>query len=67
MPGHEDEPSPQEQTAPAPDDVKARFKAALDKKNATAHASMTGAERTDGVHGSETRGPVRRTFRRKAG
>jgi hypothetical protein len=47
--------------------VKARFKEALDKKNATAHTSADGATRTGAVHGSETQGPVRRTFRRKAG
>lgn len=51
----------------AADDPKARFKAALDKKNAAAHRSNQGSANTGAVHGSESTGPGKRMFRRKSG
>lgn len=52
----------------APDeDAKARFKEALDRKNAAHHRTADGDRNTGSVHGSETVGPVQRTFRRKSG
>jgi hypothetical protein len=55
-------------TPPAADDPKARFRAALDRKNAASqHRSADGSRNTGSVHGSETAGPVQRTFRRKSG
>ncbi|PJI94359.1 DUF5302 domain-containing protein [Luteimicrobium subarcticum] len=51
----------------AADDVKARFKEALDRKNAAHHASASSAVNTGAVHGSENQGPARRDFRRKSG
>ncbi len=55
------------QTSPS-DEAKARFKAALDAKNAR-HRESHGdtAENAGTVRGSETKGPVRQEFRRKAG
>ncbi|GII99446.1 hypothetical protein CLV28_2869 [Sediminihabitans luteus] len=52
---------------PAKDDAKAKFRAALDRKNAGQHRSVDGDRNTGSVHGSETAGPVQRTFRRKSG
>jgi hypothetical protein len=62
-------PDPDATENESPDaDVKARFREALDKKNASTHASSAAGEsNAGGVHGSETQGPVRRTFRRKSG
>ena len=48
-------------------DTKAKFKEALDRKNASQHRSTEGSSNTGTVHGSETAGPVQRTFRRKSG
>lgn len=51
-------------------DAKARFKAALDAKNAKAKAKSGGADDETGqplMKGSETSGPSQRMFRRKAG
>ncbi len=53
-------------TAPGAD-AKARFKEALDKKNAARHRTADGGTNTGAVHGSETAGPVQRMFRRKSG
>lgn len=49
------------------DDAKAKFRAALDRKKAGQHRTPDGQENTGNVHGSETSGPVQRTFRRRAG
>ncbi|QTE30640.1 DUF5302 domain-containing protein [Pengzhenrongella sicca] len=51
----------------AADDAKAKFRAALDKKKAAQHHTADGKGNTGNVHGSETSGPVQRTFRRRAG
>jgi len=51
-------------------DAKAKFKAALDAKNAKARESSTGGEGEGGqatTKGPETAGPTQRMFRRKAG
>jgi hypothetical protein len=49
------------------DDAKARFREALDRKNAAQHPTVNTDGRVGAVHGSETLGPRRRTFRRKSG
>ncbi len=50
------------------DAVKAKFREALDRKKAGHHTTASDGARDGGaVHGSETRGPVRREFRRKSG
>ena len=54
----------------ASDDAKARFKAALDAKNAKARESSGGGDgegATASAKGPETAGPTQRMFRRKAG
>lgn len=52
----------------APDeDAKARFREALDKKNAGSHPTAESERNTGSVHGSETSGPVQPMFRRKSG
>jgi hypothetical protein len=48
-------------------DAKARFKEALDKKNAARHRTADSDRNTGAVHGSETSGPVQKMFRRKSG
>lgn len=53
-------------TAPT-DEAKAKFREALDRKNAARHRTADGESNTGSVHGSETVGPVQRTFRRKSG
>ncbi|WP_407318229.1 DUF5302 domain-containing protein [Isoptericola halotolerans] len=53
-------------TAPG-DEAKARFKAALEKKNAAHHPTAESGRNTGAVHGSETSGPVQPMFRRKSG
>ncbi|WP_277212786.1 DUF5302 domain-containing protein [Isoptericola croceus] len=53
-------------TAPG-DEAKARFKEALEKKNAAHHPTAAGERNTGSVHGSETSGPVQPMFRRKSG
>jgi hypothetical protein len=53
-------------TAPS-EDAKARFREALDKKNAARHPSEGAEANTGAVHGSETSGPVQKMFRRKSG
>lgn len=49
------------------EDAKAKFRAALDRKKAGQHRTADGQDNTGNVHGSETAGPVQRTFRRRAG
>lgn len=54
--------------APAPaDDVKAKFREALERKKSASHRSAEGAEHTGAVHGPETNGGGQRMFRRKSG
>lgn len=57
---------PKAATAPS-QDAKARFKEALDRKNAARHRTAAGDVNTGAVHGSETTGPVQKMFRRKSG
>jgi hypothetical protein len=57
---------PKAPTAPS-SDAKARFKEALDRKNAARSRSAAGDVNTGAVHGSETTGPVQKMFRRKSG
>ncbi|MCI9888726.1 DUF5302 domain-containing protein [Micrococcales bacterium 31B] len=53
--------------APAPEDVKAKFKEALERKNQTKHeAHGDGASNTGAVHESAG-GGGQRMFRRKSG
>ncbi|ROS77189.1 DUF5302 domain-containing protein [Cellulomonas sp. PhB143] len=50
------------------DGTKAKFREALDRKKASSEHLTADAERNTGsVHGSETAGPVQKTFRRKSG
>ena len=49
-----------------PEDAKARFRAALDRKQQAAHRSEEARRTPGGVQGSEVTGN-RRTFRRKTG
>lgn len=49
------------------EDTKARFKEALDRKNAASHKTSDGDENTGSVRGSEVVGMTQRTFRRKSG
>ena len=49
------------------EDAKAKFREALDRKNAASHRTADASSNTGSVHGSETVGPVQRTFRRKSG
>jgi len=51
----------------ASEDAKAKFREALDRKKAGRHRTADGQSNTGNVHGSETSGPVQRTFRRRAG
>lgn len=53
-------------TAPGKD-AKARFKEALDRKNAASHRTSDGETKAGAVRGSETSGPVQKMFRRKSG
>ena len=57
---------PKAATAPSTD-AKARFKEALDRKNAARQRTSAGDVNTGAVHGSETTGPVQKMFRRKSG
>lgn len=57
---------PKAATAPSTD-AKARFKEALDRKNAARGRSAAGDVNTGAVHGSETTGPAQKMFRRKSG
>ena len=49
------------------EDTKARFREALEKKNAASHPTAGKDGNTGQVHGSETTGPVQKMFRRKSG
>lgn len=49
------------------EDTKAKFREALEKKNAARHPSAGSERNTGAVHGSETAGPVQKMFRRKSG
>jgi hypothetical protein len=54
----------------ASEDAKAKFKAALDAKNAKSREASTGGEADGGganTKGPESAGPTQRMFRRKAG
>jgi hypothetical protein len=57
--------------APTPgevnEDAKARFREALERKKAASHRTTQGSGNTGAVHGSETKGPSQRTFRRRSG
>ena len=53
-------------TAPS-EDVKAKFREALERKKTSGHRTAEGAEHTGSVHGPETTGPSQRMFRRKSG
>lgn len=57
---------PKVPTAPSMD-AKAKFKEALDRKNAARQRTSAGDVNTGAVHGSETTGPVQKMFRRKSG
>lgn len=56
-----------EARATVPEDAKARFREALERKQGAAHRSAQGRSNTGAVHGPETTGPGKRTFRRKTG
>ncbi|NNH52570.1 DUF5302 domain-containing protein [Promicromonospora citrea] len=57
-----------EEKATAPSaDAKARFREALDRKNAARNRTSASDVNTGAVHGSETTGPVQKMFRRKSG
>ena len=59
--------APKVETAPSTD-AKARFKEALDRKNAARQRTSAGDVNTGSVHGSETTGPTQqKMFRRKSG
>ncbi|GAA2221906.1 hypothetical protein GCM10010413_12820 [Promicromonospora sukumoe] len=62
----QDAEAPKAATAPSTD-AKARFKEALDRKNAARGRTAAGDVNTGAVHGSETTGPVQKMFRRKSG
>ena len=49
------------------DDLKAKMREALEKKQEAQHASADGADGADKVHGSEVVGEKRRVHRRKSG
>lgn len=50
-----------------PEDAKARFREALDRKQSAAARSVEGRRNTGPVHASEVAGSGRRNFRRKTG
>ncbi|SDS63385.1 DUF5302 domain-containing protein [Paraoerskovia marina] len=50
------------------DEARAKFREALERKQASRHRTAEGDRNTGAVHGSETAGPMQqRTFRRKSG
>ncbi len=49
------------------DDIKAKMREALEKKQDAKHGSAEGTEGTDKVHGPEVVGPGKRVHRRKSG
>jgi len=62
------EPTAENDAAPtAPEDQKAAFKAALDRKNAAAHARSGHLDGEKNVAGSSHAAATKRVFRRKSG
>ncbi len=61
------EPAAPTESVAAPTDQKAAFKAALDKKNAAAHARSQHLDGDNHVVGSSHSGATQRMFRRKSG
>lgn len=57
----------QDEARDTPSDAKARFREALDRKQATAQRDGEARRNTGSVHGSEVAGSTRRTYRRKTG
>ena len=49
------------------DDIKAKMREALEKKQEAEHGSAEAAEGTEKVHGPEVHGPGKRVHRRKSG
>ena len=49
------------------DDLKAKMREALEKKQDAKHASAQAAGNAEKVHGSEVEGPGKRVHRRKSG
>jgi len=49
------------------DDLKARMREALEKKQEAKHASAQAADGSEKVHGSEVQGNGKRVHRRKSG
>jgi hypothetical protein len=49
------------------DDLKAKMREALEKKQDAKHASAEGKDGSDKVHGPEVHGPGKRVHRRKSG
>lgn len=49
------------------DDLKAKMREALEKKQGAKHASAKGADDSEKVHGSEVVGAGKRVHRRKSG
>jgi hypothetical protein len=56
-----------DEASDTPVDAKARFRAALDRKQATARRDGEARRNAGAVHGSEVAGSTRRTYRRKTG
>ena len=57
----------QDEERDTPANAKARFREALDRKQATARRDGEARRNTGSVHGSEVAGSTRRTYRRKTG
>jgi hypothetical protein len=66
QPALEDEAAPEEAAKPDLDEMKRKFREALERKRGT-HASAEGADHTGKVHGSHGPAASRRSFRRKSG
>ena len=49
------------------DDIKAKMREALEKKQDAKHATAEGSESSEKVHGPEVHGPGKRVHRRKSG
>lgn len=54
-------------TTPEPETAKEKMRQALERKNERAHQVNTARQNTGTVHGSQTDGGGKRTFRRKSG
>jgi hypothetical protein len=65
-PAEAPEPAAAQEAQPDLDDVKRKFREALDRKRG-AHGSMAGAREADKVHGAHGPAVSRRSFRRKSG